>query len=144
MGRSMGSAFTLNLIAVFIVLVFAFLAGTLSYTKAFKVNSRIVSALEKYEGYNYLSKREIDETLSTIGYIGGNSDGCSSSRNGGTLTKQASENFKYCIYFFDNDGSSKYYSYGVVTYMYIDLPVIGSSINIPIYAKTNRIYKMGN
>ena len=63
MKQSISTSFMLNIVIIFIILVFAFLAGTLSYTKAFRVNSKIVNELEKYEGYNDLSKREIDRIL---------------------------------------------------------------------------------
>ena len=65
MRESIGSSFMYGIIAIFIVMVFAILAGTMSYFKAFKVNSHIVGILEKYEGYNDLAIDEIRRTLSS-------------------------------------------------------------------------------
>ncbi|HHW69458.1 MAG TPA: hypothetical protein GX747_03890 [Tenericutes bacterium] len=139
MRESIGGAFTLNFIAIFIILVFALLAGTLSYTKAFRVNSKIANAIEKYEGYNLLAKEEIDSVLTNYGYLSGKGKSCSTKKSGGTLVTLPDQNYEYCIYY--NDEGGRYYSYGVVTYMIIELPVISGAIKIPIFSKTNRIYR---
>ena len=56
MNQSVGSIALYNIVLIFIVIVFAFLAATVSYSKAFRVNSRIIFAIEKYEGYNDLKQ----------------------------------------------------------------------------------------
>ena len=68
MSTSIGHTFLYNLIILFIIIIFAFLSGTLSYYKAFKVNNRIVYIIEKYEGYNEFAKTEIETLLSNLGY----------------------------------------------------------------------------
>ncbi len=144
MKQSIGTTFMLNIIIIFIILVFAFLAATLSYAKAFRVNSKIVNYLEIFEGYNDLSKRQIDRTLKNLGYGGGTTNTCQKTRTLNDLTGQLitleNENFAYCIYYFPNDGGSRYYSYGVFTYMYLELPIIGRTLKLPVFTKTNRIY----
>ena len=55
MRESIGTISLLNFIIFFVLLVFAFLIGTFSYYKAYKVNNYIVSAIEKYEGVNKYS-----------------------------------------------------------------------------------------
>ena len=52
MRQSIGTTFMLNFIILFIFLVFAFLAGTLSYYKAYRINNSIVHEIERFEGYN--------------------------------------------------------------------------------------------
>ena len=47
-----------NFLIVFIVITFGFLSATLTYYKAFKVNSKIAYALEEFEGYNSESVKE--------------------------------------------------------------------------------------
>jgi len=148
MGGTIGHTFMYNLIIIFIVIVFGFLAGTMSYYKAFKINNRIVSAIEKFEGYNSNTIKggavqEIDRVLGTFGYSTENIT-CANEYKGMYLVsnKESSLNpFKYCIYI-DNTDPTKgsYYMYGVLTYMNIDLPFI-DKINIPVFTKTNRIYK---
>lgn len=139
MKEGMGFTVTINIMLIFIAIVFAFLAATLSYYKAFKVNNYIVNSLEKFEGYNDLSKQEIEQTLMTLGYEKG-SINCPDEKNGGQLTELNAQNlFKYCIYYHDED--DKHYSYGVMTYIKVELPLF-SMFRLPIYTKTNLIYDL--
>ena len=144
MKQSISTTFMLNIIIIFIILVFAFLAGTLSYTKAFRVNSKIVNALEKYEGYNELAKTEIDRILNTLSYAPIASTKCSETKTVNNRVGHAvhldNENFAYCIYYFPDDGDNRHYSYGVQTYVYLELPIIGRTLKLPIFTKTSRIY----
>lgn len=136
MRESIGSMFLYNVIILFIIVTFAFLSGTLSYMKAFKANSRIVNAVEKFEGYNDLTNQEIVNVLSTLGYKTGKAD-CKT-KEGVTATSQIGEqNFQYCLYQYPT--KSKDY-YGVVTYMYFDFPFIGN-FKIPLYTKTEKVYR---
>lgn len=80
MRESIGTSFMLNFIVLFIFLVFAFLAGTLSYYKAYRVNNYIVNAIEKFEGYNDYSKAEIEKGLSALGYDGSSEFKCEQTR----------------------------------------------------------------
>lgn len=72
MKKSIGYTVSLNIVIVFIVIIFVFICGAISYYKAYKVNSLIENSIEKYEGFNELSKREIDRSLSSLGYDMGN------------------------------------------------------------------------
>ena len=160
MRESIGTSFLLNFIVIFLVFVFAFLAGTLSYYKAYKVNNAILHAIEKYEGYNQLSIAEINNKLSSLGYNIDNID-CPRTRfvNGnsdivGTLISQDSDG--YCIYLYFNENAPKryndgvdtdepattniYYSLGVATYMRLQIPVIGGLVRLPVYSKSYNIY----
>ena len=138
MKQSIGGAFLYNIIIVFIVIVFAILGATLTYYKAFKVNTRIVDSIEKFEGYNFLAEAEINNTLTTIGYMDKNNHKCPSEKNGGLLQPE-SERFRYCVYYFRE--SERYYSYGVMTYITIDIPIVNMFLQIPIYTKSNRIFE---
>lgn len=182
MRESIGTSFTLNFIVLFIFLVFAFLAGTLSYYKAYRVNNYIINAIEKYEGYNEYSKAEIKKGLTAIGYDGNVVIDCDPTRvnssssylssispeldifisdgvrvdnvypNEGTYAGNTSKGMGYCIYLYDNDAgvlnaggtglatTDVYYRYGVLTYMQLKFPVIESTIKIPIFSSTNRMY----
>ena len=68
MRESIGAVSLLNFVIFFILLVFAFLMGTFSYYKAYRVNNAMVSAIEKYEGFNSLSYEEMEQKLSNFGY----------------------------------------------------------------------------
>lgn len=138
MKQSVGESVSINIIVIFIVIMFAFILGILSYTKAFKVNSRIGKALEECEGYNVCSKKEIERVLTTLGYI---REGVNCSAiNDKTLVNDGSEGI--CIYEVTND--VKHYGYHIVTYIRMDLPIIGKSIKLSVKSKSNGIYKFSS
>lgn len=142
MNSALAHTFLYNIIIIFILIIFGFVIGTVVYYKSFKINKEMLGIIEKYEGYNELSKGEIEDTLKTIGYAVEPSDSCKS-RNGATKIYRG-ENTRYCIYYFPSDtstGSDNYYSYGVTTYITFDFPVVGDFIKVPIFTKSNRIYK---
>lgn len=145
MSGPIGHTFIYNIIILFIIIVFAFLAGIMSYYKAFKVNNSIVNAIEKFEGYNDASKNEIDRILRNLGYSSKEAK-CPDKYKEMELSDNLNSDkiFQYCIYI-DNEepGAGEYYSYGVLTYMNIDLPII-NLIEIPIFTKTNQIYKFSD
>ena len=143
MKESIGSTASLNIVLTFIAIVFAFLAGTLSYYKAFKVNNVIINSIEKFEGYNTLSRGEILTKLSGLGYQMVDSS-CSETKNFNgeefTLLKKDSDSDKgYCVYFYNNR-KDKYYQYGIVTYMTINLPIISDFVRIPVNTVSDEIY----
>lgn len=141
MRQGIGSVFLYNIIIVFILITFAFIAGIMSYSKAFKVNSRIANALENYEGYNDLSNQEINRVLSNLGYV---SDSKASStcprKNGKNAITKFNKGWKYCIYEYDKDDKG-YFRYGIITYIRLDLPIIGKALTLPVYSETERIYE---
>ena len=149
MNGPIGHTFLYNLIIIFIFIVFGFLAGTISYYKAFKINNRIVSAIEEFEGYNTNGSKggsveEIDRVLSTFGYTRGRANCPDTYRNMSLLESSRDNGYRYCIYISDaRPAKGTYYKYGVLTYMNIDLPVV-RRINIPVFTKTNQIYKFTN
>ena len=149
MSGPIGHTFMYNIILTFIFIVFAFLIGTLTYYKGFKVNNRIVGSIEKYEGYNELALEEIKRTLSNFGYFSGYGD-CEQEYKGMYLIEVGDEEHNYCIYASYNPDeprtypkSGSYYQYGVLTYMRIDVP-LADKIRIPIFTRTNRIYKFSD
>lgn len=131
MRQSIGMSQQLNIIVIFILVVFALIAASLSYYKAFKVNNVIINSLEKYEGYNSLSEKEIEIGLKSLGYQKIN--GCLS-RPYEDQTKKINTN-GYCVNYKENNNG---YSYQVVTYMYIDLPVV-NVIKVPVKSNTKRM-----
>lgn len=142
MRESISSTFLYNIIILFIIVTFAFLAGTLSYMKAFKSNSNLVNSIEKWEGYNTKSAEEIAGVLTTIGYKKEEIN-CATTKNSGELMEQSGEDkYAYCIYHFspENSGLVDEDYYGVLTYMFVNVPIVGE-IKIPIYTKTKKIYR---
>lgn len=147
MRQAIGSVPMYNIIIVFIVLTFGFLSATLSYMKAFKVNGRIAKSLENYEGYNILSDQEITNTLTSIGYriAEPGSFECPTKKGKqavGALTGGTKHHY-YCIYELDyyqtGNIKTKYFNYGVLTYIFIDLP-FGFNFKLPVYSETEKIF----
>lgn len=144
MREGIGSTVLYNIIIVFIVLTFGFLAATLSYMKSFKVNSKITNSIERFEGYNTLSVNEITNALNTIGYrtdYNGSVKCPNRTKNGKTYSPITGfvTNHKYCIYEYPKENG--YFIYGVVTYVYMDIPIVGGTFTIPVYSETERIYE---
>lgn len=146
MRESIGMTVTINIMIVFILVAFVFIAGTVSYSRGFKSSSRVIKALEQYEGYNKLSVEQINNDLRTIGYNAGK-DNCPATKKSGSqvgsLVTVDGSRYNYCVYLFDNDGDTKHYSYGVTVYITIDFTMFGIKIDLPMYAKTRRMYKFG-
>lgn len=149
MRQGIGSIALYNIIIIFIVITFGFLSATLSYMKAFKVNSRIASVIEKYEGYNDLAAKEISLDLQTIGYRMGKMDCPPRSRRLFSTSSINSlnnslNNHMYCVYEYpDKDRHGKedgYISYGIKTYIYVDIPIVGGQFKIPVYSETEPIF----
>lgn len=138
MREGVGSIVLYNIIIVFIVLLVAFLVGIISYSKAFRVNSRIAGSIEKYEGYNKLADAEINRNLAILGYQRGSAK-CPARGKTNAITKISGQ-YKYCLYKFNIDKKS--FRYGVLTYMTMELPIVGSRIEVPVYSKTNKIYRI--
>lgn len=138
MKESISYTFLLNIIIVFIAISFFAIMGIISYSKAFRVNSKIVNAIEINEGFNNYSKDNISGILTSYGYQKINRS-CPK-QDGQTAIEEASGQEGYCVYLFDQGET---YSYGVTTYMTFDFPIVGQFIRIPVYTKTMTIKRLG-
>lgn len=144
MKQSIGTTFMLNYIILFFVVTFVFILGIMSYMKAFRLNSRIANAIENHEGYNKLAKDEITSALESYGYRyneKGNKN-CPI-KNGkkaiGAAADNSSQKHRYCIYEYNKKAG--YFKYGIITYIYLDLPVVGGTFAVPVYSETEKIYE---
>ena len=151
MNESVGSVSLYNIIFVFIIITFGVLAGILSYSKAFRVSQEVVDALEYYNGYNAESKKEINRVMSGIGYRtnAGNLNRNCPKREGVEAIYTQEEPYFYCVYEIcegtDTEcllvSSGVYYHWGVVTYIYIDIPIIGGLLQLPVYTSSESVYR---
>ena len=149
MKTAIGSIPTYNIIIIFIVITFGFLSATLSYYKAFKINSNIAKQLERYEGYNSLSKDEINNILGTLGYRTGHIDSKDCPNKAIDSTPESMDNYPVCIYestlgMGKGSKSQKYFNFGIVTYIYVDIPLVGGTFKIPVYTESERIYRFSS
>lgn len=136
MKESISYTYLLNMMLVFIVISFCVIISVISYTKAFRLNSKIANAIEEAEGYNELSIGEINRLATSFGYQRYNVNCKNKEINGVTVRAKTGTN-GYCIYEVEDD---EYYYYGITTYMVFDFPVIGGFLKIPVYNTTERIY----
>lgn len=164
MKQGVGEYFTYNIIITFIIVVFCILLATLNYYKAYKINSRILDSIEKFEGYNDAARKDIEGKLKTIGYTVNTENAKCPERRGKDITLEKQDGtYLYCVYYHKNDvGSAKidaertgnkvsgsralnkddedvYYNYSVASYIYIDLPIVGQ-FKVPVYTKGERTY----
>ncbi len=145
MKESISYTFLLNIIITFIVISFFVIMCIMSYTKAFRVNSKIVNAIEISEGYNVVAKTEIDRTITNYGYQKLNitcpkKEGQNAIGYNGIELPDNKTTDGTCVYKFENGDK---YSYGVITYMTFDFPIVSTLIRIPVYTRTMSLYKLG-
>lgn len=137
MKKAVGSIPMYTLIAVFLVIVFAFLAAMFSYYKAFKLNGKVTSLMERCEGKSSCYDKELKRLINNYSYTVKGTVTCpEKSGVAGEIISQG-----ICLYRFNNEGSNKRYSFGVVTFLTWDFPIINQIIKMPIYSKTDRLYK---
>ena len=67
MQEASGQAGLMNIMLTIIGIIIVLLAGSIAYSKAFRVKNRIVDAIEKNNGYTN-AKDSIEKTLEDIGY----------------------------------------------------------------------------
>ena len=157
MRESIGSVSLLNFVIFFILLVFAFLIGTFSYYKAYRVNNSIISIIEKYEGFNELAYKEIDERLGTLAYERYDFD-CDRGKteryhlisyksNKEVTNAEKSKDYEgFCIFAktWDSNGTlnskDRYDSYMVTTVIRFNFPIVQDLIKLRVSSRTDRIY----
>lgn len=145
MKESISYTFLLNIIITFIVISFFVIMCIMSYTKAFRVNSKIVNTIEISEGYNKVAKPEINRILTSYGYQKINvkcqpKEGQYAIGYDGQRLPNDRTTDGTCIYKFENGDK---YNYGVVTYMTFDFPIVNTLIRIPVYTRTMSLYELG-
>lgn len=143
MKESISYTFLLDIIIVFIAISFFAIISIMSYSKAYRVNSKIINAIEINEGYNNDAKNKISEIITSYGYQKFSKkcpkkDGQTAINVNNNVTSDG-----VCIYMFDKTSEDGTYWYGVVTYMSYDFPLIGSLIRIPVYTKTMTMHYLG-
>lgn len=134
MKQGVGFSVTINIIAIFIVVTFAFLVTTLNYYKAYKINNAITSSIEKYEGYNDLAVTEIEGKLTSLGYVNSKKD-CANANLNKNIAK-----FSYCIYELNLNKNTGKFKYKIVTYLNFNIPIINTTLNLPVTTTTEPIY----
>lgn len=143
MKESLGNAFLFNIVIVFVAVFCLLLVGSAAYSKAFKIKDSIINVIEHHKGVDGATGSVIEEINGDLAVIGYRTmvNECKSIdipdvNQEGTRTIipiDSTPNFDYCIYEISDGNVGKYYK--VVTYMRIDLPLLGN-LGIPVSGET--------
>lgn len=140
MKESIGNSYVFGIVITFIGILFLILIGSLSYSKAFKVKTRIIEIIETNNGYDDLVRTEIDNYLKKAGYVvtrNSNSEKCETIN--GTRAINTIKNYDYCIYRFDTVKGPYYH---VTVFISFDIPIVSSYLRIPVSGETKVIYEL--
>jgi len=122
MKDAIGGVFSIQIILIFLVLINAYLAFSVNYTKAFRIKNNIVSILEQQEGFTRDAAGQIEKIMMDTGYnINDINKRCG---NDGyvAITNNAGG---YCLRLnMNSDGTGGYYS--IKTYISIDIPILNN------------------
>ncbi len=153
MKQAVGGAYVYNMVIVFLLVAFGFLMASVSYSKAYRVSKGVIAIIENYSGYagaNSPTETAVARYLTGMGYNTApiKPSDCPTRKNAKGDNKSAKwAPSGICIYemdkttYKDGEGHTKtqYITYGVVSYMRIDLPLI-ELIKVPVYGETEKIY----
>lgn len=136
-----GSTWTFQIILIFILIFACFLTLVLSYSKAYRIKNRLLTVVEKYEGFTDESTEVIHSFMVSQGYKTKSScpDGWIGARDIYSSAPQYDENETndnyYC--FKENyDSDSKKIYYNIIVFYRFNLPVIGDVMTYRIEGET--------
>lgn len=161
MKEAMGNSVITMIVITFMAILILLLASSSSYSKAAKVRNRIIEMIENNQGYGVngngikdisLLREEIDSELSKYGYRINTSytNNCPSKDGLDPNTGAATEiydinsslglnnKYQYCVYEYR---TNKGVYYGVLTYMYFDIPLV-ENIKLGIYGESKTLYDL--
>lgn len=143
MNESVGYTVTINIVITFIIIVFVFLSNVLIYYKSNKVGNLIVDSIERYSGFNDLSRKEIEQKLSSVGYNKTRIKCADTVKARGNETcpiidKDITQPNGYCVY--ECDAGNNYYYYKVKANMIINIPIINDIVSGSVFSNTENIY----
>lgn len=128
MREAVGNTFIIGIIITFVIVFIILFATSTSYTKAYKVKNRIIDIIEENNGLSPAVYREIDDFLGGIGYrVNESNRACP---DGGT---NPSTSYRYCI---STKPTNKGVYYVVTAYMYFDVPILSTLLEMPVQGET--------
>ena len=149
MDESIGGAFMIKLLFVFIIIYVTFMCIAISYAKAFRIKNSVMNKLEQNQYVFGTDYTFIDDYLEEVSYgvdpdnastvisnCGGVNFGSISNEKKTILTSKG-----VCIkQLGDDDNDGRDYYYKVTTYISIAFPFFGLDFMIPISGETKIIY----
>ena len=159
MREAIGNSWLFSVVIVLLIVIIMVLAGSSTYTKAYKVKNKIIEVIETNGTWDNSGVSEVEAYLNKVGYKKTNGNSCSVSGVNNshynycvkledeTETVSNGDICKTCVQNKDRNqcvqcrqallNSSK--KYKITAYMYLDLPIIGSMIKIPVTGETKNL-----
>ena len=141
MKEALGISQLYTFVIVFVSIIMLLLIGSLSYSKAFKIKTRILEIVETNKGFNSDVEDEIDSFLKSAGYPVNTRNNKSCPTVKGHEAINTINNFDYCIYSFETLRGPYY---RVTVFISYDIPVISAFLRIPVSGETRIIYDFNN
>lgn len=147
MKEAIGNAFLTGLAIVFLSLIMLLLISSLTYSKAYKAKNKIVSTIEKYDGFTAEAAEEINQNLHSIGYRTSHSNQkCAELSNadelhGNTMTvvhDTDEGDYHYCLYEVRTSRGAYFHA---ITFMQFDIPIIGEYLNFKVEGDSRVVYE---
>lgn len=139
MKEAIGNSFLVTLSIVFLFLIMSLLVASLSYSKAYKAKNKIVSVIEKYNGFDASAEDEVNTDLFKMGYkTNTTSRRCKEYENKVLLHDTEAGTYDYCVY---EVSSTRGRYYQVVTYMHFDVPIIEQYLTFEVKGDSRTIYE---
>lgn len=133
MKESIGGVVNIMFIGVFLLVVSAYLALSVSYNKAFRVKNKIIKIIEQNDGLTADARTEISNQMRQIRYNQNNDFQmkCGTDVNGSKIYNYEC-NGGYCVAWVPSDDELNSGYYRVATSILIDIPILKkiSGINI--------------
>lgn len=148
MRDSIGGLWIFAMVIVFMMILIAYVAISINYSNAYKLKTAIVTKIEQYDGWNTMSKKEVDNLVHASGYR--QKGYCKKPDDGskyiGVLEGSVSVNPRtmqnYCIYRTKRgatSGSEAKYYYHVTIFFGFNLPVLGDIYTFKVSGETGQI-----
>lgn len=142
MNESMGNAMLFNIVITFVIIMVGFFIASLAYSKAYKVKNKIVEEIEKERTFDSDVASEVESWMQSnnVGYRVNTGSFTCDDYDGTEAMSVGGQNYQYCVYELTTcnknteDRCGNYYH--VITYMYLDLPVLEDVIKIPVNGET--------
>lgn len=141
MKEAIGNSAIFTIAIVFVALIIAVFLSSLNYSKAFKIKTHIVDIIENYEDGYIAANRdvindEIELYLREAGYRVNTANNQCPTIDGRSAVNNP-YNYRYCIYEY-NSTRGNYYR--VLTYMYLDIPLISELLQFEVAGQTKVFY----
>lgn len=148
MRESIGGAWILSIVVVFMAIFIAFVAISINYSNAYKLKTAMVTIVEQYDGFNPNTVSALNDTITAYGYIQSgfcqttSSDEVVYGVTGTDVVKNPTNRQSYCIRreysSASNNGNDKYY-YTIDVFFGFNLPVLGNLYTFKVSGETNSI-----